>query len=180
MGTIRRQSWDWLDPRPAKCACSLPPARITASWQQRPTWGQRQFWPTQLPGLLCMLSHFSCVQLFVTPWTAAHQARILEWVAISFSTGIFSTQGLNPGLLHCRQILYRLSYTESCCHWFKTFNSVQLYQFRYFYICSFKIKDICISKLVVHTFFFRQHSRSFNFSLFRYVWMMYSINLIFF
>ena len=24
----------------------------------------------------------------------------------------FATQGLNPGLLHCRQILYRLSYTD--------------------------------------------------------------------
>ena len=33
------------------------------------------------------------------------QARILEWVAISFSKGIFPTQGLNPGLLHCRQVL---------------------------------------------------------------------------
>ena len=27
--------------------------------------------------------------------------------------GIFPTQGLNPGLLHCRQILYRLSYQGS-------------------------------------------------------------------
>ena len=27
--------------------------------------------------------------------------------------GIFPTQGLNPGLLHCRQILYRLSYKGS-------------------------------------------------------------------
>ena len=35
------------------------------------------------------------------------QARILEWVAISFSRGIFPTQGLNPGLLHYRQILHR-------------------------------------------------------------------------
>ena len=26
--------------------------------------------------------------------------------------GIFLTQGLNPGLLHCRQILYQLSYKE--------------------------------------------------------------------
>ena len=34
------------------------------------------------------------------------QARILEWVAISFPKGIFPTQGWNPGLLHCRQILY--------------------------------------------------------------------------
>ena len=37
------------------------------------------------------------------------QARILEWVAISFSRGIFPTQGWNPGLTQCRQILYQLS-----------------------------------------------------------------------
>ena len=34
------------------------------------------------------------------------QARILEWVTIAFLQGIFPTQGLNPFLLHCRQILY--------------------------------------------------------------------------
>ena len=42
-----------------------------------------------------MLSCFSCVQFFATVWTVAHQssvhgilqARILEWVAISFSNG---------------------------------------------------------------------------------------------
>ena len=34
--------------------------------------------------------------------------RILEWVAIPFSR-IFLTQGLNLGLLYCRQILYQLS-----------------------------------------------------------------------
>ena len=65
---------------------------------------------------------------------AVPQARTLEWVAISFTPkllcpwnspckntrvgchsllqGIFLTQGLNPGLLHCRQILYCLSYRE--------------------------------------------------------------------
>ena len=40
--------------------------------------------------------HFSCVYLFVTPWTVAHQAplskgfprRILEWVAMPFSRGL--------------------------------------------------------------------------------------------
>ena len=31
------------------------------------------------------------------------QARILEWVAISFSRGIFLTQGMNPCLLHLLQ-----------------------------------------------------------------------------
>ena len=44
--------------------------------------------------LLLLLSRFSCVQLCVTPYTAAHQAppslgilqaRTLEWVAISAS-----------------------------------------------------------------------------------------------
>ena len=36
------------------------------------------------------------------------QARILEWVAIPFSW-LFLTQGSNPSLLHCRQIVYHLS-----------------------------------------------------------------------
>ena len=38
------------------------------------------------------------------------QVKILKWVAISFSRGIFPTQGWNLGLLHCRQILYSLSH----------------------------------------------------------------------
>ena len=36
-----------------------------------------------------------------------------EWVAIPFSRGIFPTRGSNPGLLHCRWILYRLSHQGS-------------------------------------------------------------------
>ena len=39
------------------------------------------------------------------------QARILEWIAISFSRGT-SQQESNPGFLHGRQILYHLSYRE--------------------------------------------------------------------
>ena len=51
-------------------------------------------------------------------WTVAYQdpqsmeifqARVLEWVAISF----FPTQELNAGLLHHRQMLYRLSHQGS-------------------------------------------------------------------
>ena len=41
------------------------------------------------------------------------QARVPEWVAISFSRGIFLTEGSNPGLQHCRQTLYHLSYKGS-------------------------------------------------------------------
>ena len=38
------------------------------------------------------------------------QARILEW---DLSQEIFPTQGWNPGLPHCRQILYQLSHQGS-------------------------------------------------------------------
>ena len=49
------------------------------------------------------------------------QVRILEWVALSFSGGSAQprdrtqglNQGLNPGLLHVMQILYRLSHQGS-------------------------------------------------------------------
>ena len=49
------------------------------------------------------------------PGSSVHgilQARILEFCH-SFLQGIFPTQGSNPGLLHCRQILYHLSQQES-------------------------------------------------------------------
>ena len=56
----------------------------------------------------CIRPHFN-ESVHVTPWTVSHQgplsmeilqARILEWVAMPFSRGIFPTQGSNPGLLH--------------------------------------------------------------------------------
>ena len=42
----------------------------------------------------------------------SHQGspRILEWVAYPLFQGIFLTQESNQGLLHCRRILYQLSY----------------------------------------------------------------------
>ena len=64
----------------------------------------------------------SVVSESVTPWTVAHQAplsvgilqtRILERVAMPFSRGSSQTQGSNPGLPHCRQILYQLGHQGS-------------------------------------------------------------------
>ena len=46
--------------------------------------------------------------LFGSLWLL--QARILEWVAFSLLQWIFPTQESNWGLLHCRRILYQLSY----------------------------------------------------------------------
>ena len=41
------------------------------------------------------------------------QARVVEWVAISFSRGSSQPRGSNLGLPHCRQTLYRLSHQEA-------------------------------------------------------------------
>ena len=59
--------------------------------------------------------------LFATPWTVAYQAprpmgfsRQEYWMGCHFLLqGIFPTQGLNPSLLHCRQMLYCLSHQWS-------------------------------------------------------------------
>ena len=70
---------------------------------------------------VCYLCHLSCVQLFAIPWTVAPQSplsmgfsRQEYWSGChSLLQGIFLTQGLNAGLLHCRQILYHLSHQGS-------------------------------------------------------------------
>ena len=69
---------------------------------------------------MLVLSHFSCNQLLVTPWTVP-SPLLCPWDSPGMNTGvgchfllqgIFLTQGPNPDL-HCRQILYHLSYQES-------------------------------------------------------------------
>ena len=80
----------------------------------------RQGWPCliiSLPGAKVSVTQ-SCLSLCdpmdgSPPGSSVHgisQARVLEWVAMPVSRGIFPTQGSNPGLLHCRQVLYCLSH----------------------------------------------------------------------
>ena len=64
-----------------------------------------------------LLSH---VQLFVTPWTAAHvlvhgdsPGKNTGVGCHALLQGIFPSQGSNPGLLDSSQILYQLSYQGS-------------------------------------------------------------------
>ena len=45
-----------------------------------------------------------------SPWNSPGQNSA---VGSHFLQGIFPNQGLNPGLLHCRQILYQLSHKGS-------------------------------------------------------------------
>ena len=46
-----------------------------------------------------------------SPWNSPGQNT--ELGSLSFLQGIFPTQGSNPGLPHCRQILYQLSHKGS-------------------------------------------------------------------
>ena len=73
----------------------------------------------------------SCVRLFATPWTVARQAPLsmkfcrpdIGVGSHSLLQGIFPTQELNQGVLHCRWILYQLSYQGRALeHW----NSVSI------------------------------------------------------
>ena len=68
-----------------------------------------------------LLSH---VRLFLTQWAVAYQVSPSMGFS-SENTGVgchfllqelFPTQGLNPGLPHCRQMLYRLSHQGSHTH----------------------------------------------------------------
>ena len=62
-----------------------------------------------------------CVWFFVTPWTVATRllcpcnspGKNTGVGSRSLLQGIFPTQGLHPGLPHCRQILYHLSHQGS-------------------------------------------------------------------
>ena len=65
-----------------------------------------------------VVSLLSCVRLFCDPMDCSPpgssvQASILEWVAISFSRGIFLTQGLNLCLLHWQADALPLSHLGS-------------------------------------------------------------------
>ena len=71
--------------------------------------------------VLVKVKSLSRVWLCATPWTAGRQAplsmgfsRQEYWSGLHFILqGIFPTQGLNPGLPHCRQMLYPLSHQGS-------------------------------------------------------------------
>ena len=50
------------------------------------------------------------------PGSSVHgifQTRIFEWVAMPSSRGSSKTSGSNPGLLHCKHILFSLSHQRS-------------------------------------------------------------------
>ena len=57
----------------------------------------------------------SCPHGLYRPWNSPGQNTGVG--SVSLLQGIFPTQGSNPGLLHCRRILYQLSHKVSPLHW---------------------------------------------------------------
>ena len=74
-----------------------------------------QFWTVNLGYMKYLQECESEIRSVVSDSLWSHglyslSARILEWVAFPFSRGSYQTKGSNPGLPHCRQILYQLSH----------------------------------------------------------------------
>ena len=86
---------------------------------------QPHFLPPGEPQSLLHFAKYKCqslshVQLFVTPWTPARflcpcdsPGKNTGMGCHSLLQGIFLTRGTNPGLSHCRRILYSLSHQGS-------------------------------------------------------------------
>ena len=90
------------------------PGILRTTWGETSTWDEIQamcWFPGTFPRLfhqvLCLIAQpcpTVCDPMDCSPpGSSVHgilQARILQWVAIPFSSSIFLTQGLNPGFLH--------------------------------------------------------------------------------
>ena len=115
----------------------------------------------------CKCESLSRVQLVVTPWTAAHQllcsrnspGRNTGVGGQSLLQGIFLTHGSNPGLPHCRRILYHPSYQGSTalaevavisgCNWIQT--QVNLLQMVLLFLLTKKRVRPSNSRLPAHS-----------------------------
>jgi len=99
VGWLGSQTQDGLD--------QISPGLVFSSWGCRHCCFMWVIWLLRMRA--CLLSPFSCVQLFCDPMDCSSpgssvceilQAKILEWVAIS------PTQVSSQSLLYCRWILY--------------------------------------------------------------------------
>ena len=117
--------WDWKGHHGGPVLCLKPviPPEMYEVLQSSILGSQSLPWISEAVSLL---SHgrreklLSCVRLFATPWTVAHQAppsmgfsRQEYWSGVPFpSPGIFLIQGSNPDLPHFRQTLYHLRHQK--------------------------------------------------------------------
>ena len=108
---IPRNSWHpWL----SKAKKVARKTEVTATYTCSTKWNRLQVRKHQI-ACACMLSHFSHGRLFArqAPLSTG-LSRQEYWSGLhALLQGIFPTQGLIPGLLHCGQTLYCLSHQGS-------------------------------------------------------------------
>ena len=96
-----------------QCSCLGNPMDREAWWAVVHGIAVRHNWATDTHNCSEKWKSLSRVWLFATLWTIQSMefSRPEYWSgSLSLLQGIFPTQGLNPGLSHCRQILYQLSH----------------------------------------------------------------------
>ena len=88
----------------------MDPARLLCPWNSPgKNTGVNSHSPVFLPGK----SHGQRSLVGYSPWGRKELDMTEQLNFLNFLQGSFPTQGLNPGLLHCRQILYHLSHQGS-------------------------------------------------------------------
>ena len=108
--------------------------------------------------------------------------------------GIFLTQGLNPGLLHCRQMLYHLSYQGSpssiACSPPKIqfpSSTLQVFAFTHFTLLHpfplvtaivFSLFFVCLFIYFALPFFFWYSTYELNHMVFVFLYLTYSFSMI--
>ena len=110
---------------------------------------------------MCMLNCFSHAWLFVTLWIVAHQAPLSgKNIGVGCHVllqGIFLTQRSNPGLLYCRQFLYRLNHQRS------PYMCIYIYIGLYFdYLPSEKCSYVCVFSPIFWPFLLNRTLRGKN------------------
>ena len=117
---------------------------VVKSWTQLSNW-------TEL-NVQCF-SH-SVMSDSATSWTVTYQAPLSSEFSrqkyCSGEQGIFLTQGLKPGLQHCRQIPYRLSHQGSCIHIFNYFFKSLRSDLNKHFLSKLLTKYFNILKVCVH------------------------------
>ena len=103
----------------AACSPEVGPHAQASDHIAPKLWGHLKlamfFWPNSLSEREKWKS-LSCVRLFAIPWQYSswnYPGQNTGVGSISLLQGIFPTQGANPGLPHCRWILYQLSHKGS-------------------------------------------------------------------
>ena len=79
-------------------------------WWYLVIWEPKESVVVVLVTKLCPIFSIPCTVVSSVHWI--FQARILEWVAIPFSRGIFLSQGLSLCLIHCSLCIAGRSFTD--------------------------------------------------------------------